>query len=75
MKPGDISEPVRGLRGYFIFKLTEKTPFDSTAYQTQAGTLRSSLIQEKKTTSLNAWLAEIKEQAEIVDNRHMFYGY
>lgn len=75
MKPGEISEPVRGLRGYFIFKLTEKTPFDSTAYQAQAGTLRSSLIQEKKTASLNAWLAEIKEQADIVDNRHMFYGY
>ncbi|HEY6625618.1 MAG TPA: peptidylprolyl isomerase [Ignavibacteriaceae bacterium] len=75
MKPGDISEPVRGLRGYFIFKLTEKTPFDSTAYQTQAGTLRNNLIQEKKTASLNAWLAEIKEQADIVDNRHMFYGY
>ncbi|MDZ7626362.1 MAG: peptidylprolyl isomerase [Ignavibacteriaceae bacterium] len=75
MKPGDISEPVRGLRGYFIFQLTEKTPFDSTAYQAQAGTLRSNLIQEKKTASLNAWLAEIKEQAEIVDNRHMFYGY
>jgi parvulin-like peptidyl-prolyl isomerase len=75
MKPGDISEPVRGLRGYFIFQLTEKTPFDSTAYQAQAGTLRSNLIQEKKTASLNAWLAEIKEQADIVDNRHMFYGY
>jgi peptidyl-prolyl cis-trans isomerase D len=75
MKPGDISEPVRGLRGYFIFQLTEKTPFDSTAYQAQAGTLRSNLIQEKKTASLNAWLAEIKEQANIVDNRHLFYGY
>ena len=75
MKPGDISEPVRGLRGYFIFQLTEKTPFDSTAYQAQAGTLRSNVIQEKKTASLNAWLAEIKEQADIVDNRHMFYGY
>lgn len=75
MKPGEISEPVKGLRGYYIFQLTEKTPFDSTAYQAQAGTLRNNLIQEKKTASLNAWLAEIKEQADIVDNRHMFYGY
>lgn len=75
MKPGEISEPVKGLRGYYLFQLTEKTPFDSTAYQAQAGTLRNNLIQEKKTASLNAWLAEIKEQADIVDNRHMFYGY
>ena len=75
MKPGEISEPVRGLRGYFIFQLTEKTPFDSTGYQAQAGVLRNGLIQEKKTASLNAWLSEIKEQADIVDNRHLFYGY
>ena len=75
MKPGEISEPVKGLRGYFIFQLTEKTPFDSTAYQAQAGVLRNGLIQEKKTASLNAWLTEIKEQADIVDNRHLFYGY
>ena len=75
MKPGEISEPVKGLRGYFIFQLTEKTPFDSTAYQAQAGVLRNGLIQEKKTASLNAWLSEIKEQADIVDNRHLFYGY
>lgn len=75
MKPGDISEPVRGLRGYFIIQLSEKTPFDSTAYQAQAGILRNGLIQEKKTASLNAWLSEIKEKADIVDNRHFFYGY
>jgi parvulin-like peptidyl-prolyl isomerase len=75
MKPGEISEPVKGLRGYFIFQLTEKTPFDSTGYQAQAGVLRNGLIQEKKTASLNAWLSEIKEQADIVDNRHLFYGY
>jgi parvulin-like peptidyl-prolyl isomerase len=74
MKPGEISEPVRGLRGYFILQLTEKTPFDSTAYQAQAGMLRNNLIQEKKTSSLNAWLLEIKEQADIVDNRHLFFG-
>ena len=75
MKPGEISEPVKGLRGYFIFQLTDKTPFDSTGYQAQAGVLRNGLIQEKKTASLNAWLSEIKEQADIVDNRHLFYGY
>jgi hypothetical protein len=55
--------------------LTDKTPFDSTAYQAQAGILRNSLIQEKKSASLNAWLTGIKEQAEIVDNRYLFYGY
>jgi parvulin-like peptidyl-prolyl isomerase len=75
MKQGEISEPVGGLRGYYIIKLTEKTQFDSTAYQAQAGIIRNNLIQEKKTASLNAWLTEIKEQGNIVDNRYKFYGY
>ncbi len=35
MKVGEMSEPVKGLRGYFIIKLMEKTPFDSTAFQAQ----------------------------------------
>ena len=75
MKQGEISEPVKAIRGYYIIKLTEKTPFDSTAFQAQGGIIRNNLIQEKKTASLNAWLSEIKEQANIVDNRYKFYGY
>ncbi len=75
MKPGETSEPIKGLRGYVIIHITEKTQFDSTAYQNQSTTLRNSLLQEKKSVSLNSWLTEIKEKANIVDNRYMFYGY
>jgi parvulin-like peptidyl-prolyl isomerase len=75
MKPGETSEPVKGLRGYVVIHINEKTPFDSTAYQNQSISLRSSLFQEKKSVSLNTWLTKIKEKANIVDNRYIFYGY
>ncbi|MCW8805533.1 MAG: peptidylprolyl isomerase, partial [Ignavibacteriaceae bacterium] len=75
MKVGETSEPVKGLRGYFIIKLMEKTPFDSTAFQAQIATLRNSLYQEKKSTALSTWIAEIKENADIEDKRYMFFGY
>lgn len=75
MKAGEISGPVKGLRGYFIIQLLDKTPFDSTTYQAQNSTLRNSLIQEKKSMALNTWLSEIKEKADIVDKRYIFYGY
>jgi parvulin-like peptidyl-prolyl isomerase len=75
MNVGKTSEPVKGLRGYFVIRLTEKTPFDSTAFQAQSTVLKNNLIQEKKSSALNTWLFEIKENAEIVDNRYMFYGY
>jgi peptidyl-prolyl cis-trans isomerase D len=76
MKPGEsTNDPVKGLRGNFLIKLLDKTPFDSTAFKTQSTTLRSSLLQEKKTSYVNTWLAELKDNADIVDNRHVFFGY
>lgn len=74
MNVGETSEPVRGVRGYYIIHLTEKTPFDSTAFQNQIATIRSKIFQEKKATALSAWITEIKDKADIVDNRYRFYG-
>ena len=75
LKQGETSEPVRGLRGYYAIHITEKTEFDSSAYKIQSSVLRNNLIQEKKNASLNNWLSEIKEKADIVDQRYLFYGY
>jgi peptidyl-prolyl cis-trans isomerase D len=75
MKEGETSEPFRGLRGNYVIHLTEKTDFDSTAYKNQSSVIRNNLIQEKQNTALNLWLTELKEKADIEDNRYMFYGY
>jgi len=75
MKVGETSEPFKGLKGYYVLHLNEKTPFDSTAFQNQMMTLRSTIYQEKKSTALNNWIEEIKDNADIVDKRYMFYGY
>ena len=72
---GQISAPIKGLRGYYIISVTEKTEFDSSAYSIQRSTIRNNLLQERKNTYINAWLAQLKEEADIVDNRHIFYGY
>ena len=75
MKVGETSEPVKGLKGYYIIHLDQKTTFDSTAFQTQLPNLRTSVYQEKKNAALSMWIAEIKDKADIVDNRYKFYGY
>jgi peptidyl-prolyl cis-trans isomerase D len=69
-----VSEPIKGLRGYYLIKVTNRSPFDKTLYSTQSTTLRSSLLQEKRSRFLNQWVTEIKETADIKDNRHMFFG-
>jgi len=72
---GQTSEPVKSNRGYYIIHLTEKTGFDSTAYATQSTTIRNSIIQEKTNAYLNTWLNNLKQEANIIDNRHLFYTY
>jgi parvulin-like peptidyl-prolyl isomerase len=69
-----VSEPVKGLRGYYLIKVTKRTPFDQTLYSTQSTILRSTMLQEKRSRFLNQWVTEIKESADITDNRHLFFG-
>ncbi len=75
LKKGEISEPVKGEKGYYIITVTEKTEFDSSAYSMQQSTIRNNILQERKNAYINTWLAKLKEEADIVDNRHIFYGY
>ncbi|RPI75989.1 MAG: hypothetical protein EHM47_01030 [Ignavibacteriales bacterium] len=68
-----ISDPVRGMRGYYLIKVLERSPFDSTAFSVQRTNLRDQLLNEKKSSYFNLWLAEAKQEAEVVDNRHLFF--
>jgi len=69
-----VSEPVKGQRGYFLLKVIERTPFDSSAYQIQRNTLRDNIMQEKKNYFFSQWLNKLKNDADIVDNRYQFLG-
>ncbi len=68
-----ISDPVKGYKGYYLMKVTERTQFDSSAFSIQRTTLRDQLLNEKKSTYFNLWLSSAKKNADIVDNRHLFY--
>jgi peptidyl-prolyl cis-trans isomerase D len=70
-----VSEPIKGSRGYFLIKVTERTPFDQTVYDMQKDGMRESLLQEKRSSFFSQWLVNLRKEADVVDNRHMFYGY
>jgi parvulin-like peptidyl-prolyl isomerase len=69
-----VSEPIKGLRGYYLIKLISKSAFDNSAYQAQRNQIRDNILQEKKSTFFNQWLTKIKKDAKIVDNRYKFFG-
>lgn len=69
-----ISEPVKGIRGYYLIKLISKSAFDNSAYQAQRNQIRDNILQEKKSSFFNQWLTKIKKDAKIVDNRYKVFG-
>jgi len=68
-----ISEPFKGQRGYFIVKVIKRNDFDNSAFSIQKNSLRSSILQEKKSYFFNQWLMQVKKDADIVDDRRLFY--
>ncbi|MFI5252332.1 MAG: peptidylprolyl isomerase [Bacteroidota bacterium] len=73
LKPGELSPPIKGSRGYFIAKLQNKSTFDSTAFNAQKDVLRSQLMSERKNRILAAWSESLKKAADIVDNRDQYF--
>lgn len=69
-----VTEPVRGSRGQFLIKVTERSPFDSSLYSIQRTSIRDQLYQEKRSTYVNLWLDKLKKDADIVDKRYIFFG-
>jgi parvulin-like peptidyl-prolyl isomerase len=74
LKLNSISDPIKGIRGYYLIDVTSRTKFDTTTYNVQRNTLRDQILQEKKSTFLNQWLANLKKDADIVDHRDQFYS-
>jgi len=69
-----VTEPVRGFRGQFLIKVTERSSFDSAAYSIQRNSIRDQLYQEKRSMYVNQWLEKLKKDANIKDNRYVFFG-
>lgn len=70
---GKISKPFQGSRGVYMMKVLYRTPFDSTKFAAQENAIRQQLYEQQRETFLSEWIAELKKNATIVDNRNKFY--
>lgn len=72
---GKLQEPFKGMRGWYIMVVKSRTPFDKDNYLAQASSLKNQILNEKKGRYFNELLTRLKEEADIVDNRHLFFGW
>lgn len=72
---GKVSSPFKGMRGWYIMSVKSRSPFDKENYLAQAPTLRKQILDEKKGRFFSELLTKLKDEADIVDNRHIFFGW
>ena len=72
-KAGDLIGPVETYRGYGLIQVNEVSNFDSTAWNIQQELVQQDLIRQKQNRLYRGWMANLKEEAKIVDNRKYYF--
>jgi len=73
LRPGELSKPFEGFRGYYILKLLSRENIDSTRFAVEKSGLRDQLLQEKRSRLMSDWQAQLREKADIEDHRDKFF--
>ncbi|MCD6167173.1 hypothetical protein DRQ12_07415 [candidate division KSB1 bacterium] len=66
---GEISLPVETMKGYYLIKVVEKTPFDEETFEQQKNQLYARLLQAKRQQAFKNWYDTLKKNAKIKDFR------
>ena len=69
----DLLGPLETNRGWTLIHIKEIAALDSVEYEVQRESLKGTLRTKKQNQHLQAWLDELKDNAEIIDNRNYFY--
>ena len=64
-----IIGPLETNQGYAILQVHEKSNLDSTLYNLQKDQIRQNIFSKRQNQYFQAWIDNLKEKAEIVDNR------
>lgn len=73
MQNGQLSDPIRTSRGYYVVQMKNITPFDQNKFQQDYTAIKAQLTTQKKQTIVQDWITELKAKAKIVDNRDKFF--
>ena len=71
--PGSLLGPLETRLGHVIIQVIDIANFDSTEYLTQRDLLQQTVFNRKQGLHFQAWIDDLKDNAEIVDNREYYY--
>ena len=70
---GKIIGPVETNQGFVIFQLHEKSLLDTTDFNTQKDQIYKNLFSKKQNQYFQAWISNLKDKADIIDNRNFYF--
>ncbi len=73
MQNGQLSDPIRTQRGYYIVQMKNITPFDQNNFASKSESIMNALLTQKKQSIVQDWITNLKDRAVIVDNRERFF--
>ena len=68
-KKGNIIGPVKTSRGHGILKVENIASFDSSSWEASKDMIRNDLMNKKERETYGNWINNLKDDANIVDNR------
>ena len=73
LAPGEVSPVVHLERGQAVVRLVDLAEPDWSQYEAQREDAHQQLLERRIQAAWNRWLDDLKDQAEIIDNRHRFF--
>ncbi|MBA3584578.1 MAG: peptidyl-prolyl cis-trans isomerase [Gemmatimonadetes bacterium] len=71
---GQIAGPIEGPRGLYFIRLVEKKPYDPQGFERDKAALMEDLRLAEMRGTFEAWFDQLREDAEIKDNRAQLLG-
>ena len=72
-QPGDLLGPLKTAQGYALIRVEEIADLDSIQIEIQSSVLRNELIAGKQRQLYTDWIQDLKDKAEIIDNRKYYF--
>lgn len=70
---GEVVGPLETARGFCVIRLLAVSAVDSTDLDTKESEIYSTLVDEAQQDAFELWMKDLKDNAEIVDNRRYYY--
>jgi len=73
LDPGNVSEPLIGIKGAYLIRSITKDPFNQETYNAKRTELVANLLQQKQNTVFSNWIQKLRKETTITDYRDKFF--